>query len=26
VMDHCSRVEPVRKAVGPDHVVACHLY
>jgi oligopeptide/dipeptide ABC transporter ATP-binding protein len=25
-MDHCSRVEPVRKAVGPDHVVACHLY
>jgi len=25
-MDQCSRVEPVRKAVGPDHVVACHLY
>jgi oligopeptide/dipeptide ABC transporter ATP-binding protein len=26
VMDHCSRVAPVRKAVAPDHVVACHLY
>jgi len=25
-MEHCSRVEPVLKAVAPDHLVSCHLY
>jgi oligopeptide/dipeptide ABC transporter ATP-binding protein len=25
-MEHCSRVAPALKAVGPDHLVSCHLY
>jgi peptide/nickel transport system ATP-binding protein/oligopeptide transport system ATP-binding protein len=26
VMEQCSRVDPVLKAVAADHLVACHLY
>jgi oligopeptide/dipeptide ABC transporter ATP-binding protein len=25
-MPHCSTIEPQEKEIGPDHMVACHLY